>query len=82
MKFNPKFHRMHIRKCPCCLRYLNCQLHSCITCLLLSNIASSFYLLFFRARRVEVQACPATEEQDEHEYSPSREADSSEKEGD
>lgn len=37
---------------------------------------------FFRARRMEVQAWPATEKQDEHEYSPSREADSSEEEGD
>lgn len=37
---------------------------------------------FFRARRMEVQAYPATEKQDEHEYSTSREADSSEEEGD
>lgn len=31
---------------------------------------------------MEAQAWPATEKQDEHEYSPSREADSSEEDGD
>lgn len=40
------------------------------------------FLSLFRARGMEVQACPATEKQDEHEYSPSREAYSPEEEGD
>lgn len=39
-----------------------------------------FYLC--RARRMEVQACSATEEQGEHEYSSPREAYSSEEKGD
>lgn len=41
-----------------------------------------FILCFFRARRMEIQACTAAEKQDEHEYSPSGKADRSEKEGD
>lgn len=43
-----------------------------------------FYYNFipFRTRGVEVQACPTTEKQDEHEYSPSGKAYSSEEEGD
>lgn len=41
-----------------------------------------FPFMLFRARGMEVQAGPTTEKQDEHEYSPSRKAYSSEEEGD